>query len=175
MTTKRLLAAACLLPLAACATRPAPSTATADIIGLNEKSIGVATLTQTPKGVKIDIRAENLPAGPLAFHIHEKGICSPADKFTSAGGHFNPTANAHGKDAPGGDHAGDMPNLTVSPNGNLNTTVINTSVTLDDNTISGILDTDGSALVIHAKPDDYVSQPSGAAGDRLACGIIHKL
>jgi Cu-Zn family superoxide dismutase len=172
MNTKSMLLATCLLPLVACATQSAPTSATAKIFNTHEKTIGVATLTQTSKGVRIEIRATDLPPGELAFHIHEKGICNPADSFTSAGAHFNPTGKAHGAKAPGGEHAGDMANLPVSPNGMVNTSVINEHITLDANPMSGILDADGSALVIHTKPDDYKSQPSGAAGDRLACGVI---
>lgn len=146
--------------------------ATAQLVNAKNQEIGVATLTQTAAGVEIALNARNLPAGQsLAFHIHQTGKCE-APKFTSAGDHFNPTGKAHGHKATGGSHAGDMPNQQVAADGTLVATVINNSITLDDNKTTGIMDTDGATLMLHAKPDDYKSQPSGAAGDRIACGVI---
>lgn len=148
-----------------------PATANASLINLKGQPVGTALLTQMPDGVHIRLDATNLPAGPLAFHVHQTGMCDSANGFTSAGAHFNPTGNAHGHEVPGGAHAGDMRNLNVSRDGTLHTEVINSGVTLDHST-SGLLDLDGAALVIHAKPDDYKSQPAGAAGDRIVCGVI---
>lgn len=145
--------------------------ATAQLINLQNKPIGTAILTETPDGVRIQLDATNLPAGELAFHIHEKGICDASKKFTTAGAHFNPLGKDHGMKSAHGAHAGDMMNLTIGKDGTLHTMVVNPGVTLDDGR-TGLLDADGSALVIHTKADDYQSQPSGNAGDRLACGII---
>lgn len=147
--------------------------ATAQLVNLKNQEIGVATLTQTPAGVKIALNARNLPANSsLAFHVHQTGACNASKKFTTAGNHFNPTGKAHGHQAKGGSHAGDMPNQQTAPDGTLVTTVLNTGITLDDNPATGVMKTGGTALILHAKPDDYKSQPAGAAGDRIACGVI---
>jgi superoxide dismutase, Cu-Zn family len=106
-----------------------------------------------------------------AIHFHETGKCEPP--FRSAGGHFNPTKKAHGMMDQGGLHAGDLPNLIVPKSGKLTFEVFAEDLTLaaGPNTV---LDGDGTALIIHAKRDDYHTQPSGDAGDRMACGAINK-
>lgn len=169
-----LILALAALPFAAQAavTVSGPVTATANLINLKNQPIGTATLTQMPNGVQIRIDATNLPSGNLAFHIHETGTCDASTGFKSAGGHFNPMHKEHGTLDPNGAHAGDMMNLTVDNDGTIHTDVINPNVSLT-NGLTGLLDADGSALVIHAKPDDYKSQPAGAAGDRIACGVIN--
>ncbi len=151
---------------------PAPQ-ATAQLINLKNQEIGVATLTQTAEGVQIAINARNLPANSsLAFHVHQTGMCDAAKKFTTAGAHFNPTSKQHGHKASGGSHAGDMPNQQTAADGTLVATVLNTGITLDDNPATGVMQKGGTALILHAKPDDYKSQPAGDAGDRIACGTI---
>src|SRR5690606_11945130 len=100
----------------------------------------------------------------------ETGECTPPD-FTSAGGHFNPTAAQHGLENPDGPHAGDMPNIEVGADGTASVTVENDRITLSEGPNS-ILDADGSALMIHASADDNVSDPAGNAGARIACGVI---
>ncbi len=137
------------------------------------KQIGSATLTQTPNGVLIDIDISGLPPGERGFHFHQTGHCDPADGFKSAGDHFAPQKRQHGHHVKGGPHAGDMPNQFVSSDGRLRTHVINSRVTLASGA-STLFDKDGSALVVHAKPDDYRSQPSGDAGDRIACAVIER-
>jgi Cu-Zn family superoxide dismutase len=112
-----------------------------------------------------------LPPGTRAFHIHEVGRCEPP--FESAGGHFNPTGKQHGKDNPGGPHAGDLPNLEVPQSGGLKIEVTAKNVSLDGGR-DALLDADGAALVVHADPDDYTSDPAGRAGKRLACGVIRR-
>lgn len=130
---------------------------------------GTAELTATPTGVLIELEVSGLPAGQwVAFHVHETGSCDHTTGHDSAGGHFNPTAKEHGYLAKGGPHAGDMPNQYVGADGILRAQVFNPSVTLDKGE-RGIV---GRALMIHAKADDYQTQPSGAAGARLACGVI---
>lgn len=136
------------------------------------KQLGTATLRQTPAGVLIQVEAEGLPPGEHAFHIHEKGACEGKDGFKSAGGHYGPSKKQpHGYLGKGGHHAGDMPNQFVAQDGKLRAEVLNPKVKL---TSGSLLDKDGSALVIHAKPDDYKSQPSGDAGERIACAVIRK-
>jgi Cu-Zn family superoxide dismutase len=134
--------------------------------------IGEAAITQLKQGVKIELNARSLPPGELAFHIHENGKCAGPD-FKSAGEHFNPSKNKHGFDISEGPHPGDMPNLIVGKKGTIHTEIINREVTLAGEKHS-LLKEGGTALVIHAKADDYKSQPAGDAGDRIACGEIRR-
>ena len=133
------------------------------------KAVADADLVQTPAGVLIRLQIKGLPAGEHAFHVHAVGKCEAP--FTSAGPHFNPGNHKHGMMA-GAAHAGDMPNLHIPQDGNLSVEVLNTAVTLEQGKPNSLFDNDGSALVIHAKADDYKSDPAGNAGDRIACGVI---
>ena len=107
--------------------------------------------------------------GTYAFHIHAIGKCEPP--FESAGGHFNPGGKQHGKDNPQGAHAGDLPNIEVPANGQVKVEATAKGVSLGAAT-NGLLDADGSALVVHEGADDYKSDPAGNAGKRIACGVI---
>jgi Cu-Zn family superoxide dismutase len=147
--------------------------ATATFVDVNGKELGGANLTQAPNGVLIALNLHGLPPGEHAFHVHEKGVCDPATKFTSAGGHFNPGGKKHGYMTEGGPHGGDMPNQFVGSDGILNANVFDGTVTLGSGTGS-LFGPDGTALVIHASPDDYASQPAGNAGDRIACAVIKR-
>lgn len=133
------------------------------------ESVGEAKLTQTPNGVLIQASLSKLPPGEHGFHIHAVGKCEPP--FTSAGDHFNPDTKQHGYLDPKGRHAGDLPNVHVPESGTLRIDILASQVGLEDGQ-NNLLDKDGSALLIHAKPDDYQSQPSGNAGDRIVCGVI---
>lgn len=145
--------------------------ATAELIDNDGKAVGKIGLAQTKsEGVWLNIDIQKLPAGAHAFHIHETGKCE--GDFKSAGGHFDPTDNKHGAMTEGGDHAGDLPNIHVSDNGSLKQEVFAKAVTLEKGVGNSLFDEDGSAFVIHAGADDYESQPSGAAGARIACGVI---
>lgn len=148
------------------------SVAHATFIGTDGEQLGTANLTGTPNGVLISTDVRGLPEGVHAFHIHETGECDPATGFKSAGGHYAPEGNAHGFLPEGGPHAGDMPNQAVEANGIMQTDVFNARVTLARGEPGTLFDEDGSALVIHAGPDDYTSQPSGAAGGRIACAVV---
>lgn len=145
-------------------------TARADFINADGKSIGVAELSAAVAGgVLIKLDLTNLPESSwVAFHVHETGECDHENDHESAGGHFNPGSTDHGYMAENGPHAGDMPNQYVSSDGTLRAEVLNHAVTLAE----GEANIKGRALMIHAKPDDYRSQPSGEAGNRLACAII---
>jgi Cu-Zn family superoxide dismutase len=136
---------------------------------VNGKEVGRATLTATPSGVLVSLDLTSVPPGEHAFHIHAVGKCDPPD-FKSAGPHFNPDETKHGLMNPEGPHAGDMPNLHVPADGKLQVEVLNPTVTLSAE--SALLDNDGSALVIHAGADDYMTEPAGNAGDRIACGVV---
>lgn len=146
------------------------ATASARFVNSDGQANGTAELTgMASGGVLLKLEVSGLPAGQwVAFHVHETGSCDPATNHESAGGHFNPGSNDHGYKAANGPHAGDMPNQYVGTDGVLRAEVFNHMVTLDD----GEAGIKGRALMVHAKGDDYESQPSGDAGDRLACAVI---
>ena len=146
--------------------------ATASLKGPDGANHGTITFTQTPAGVLISAELTGLPAGVHGFHMHETGACEP--DFGAAGGHYNPTNAEHGVMVTGGPHAGDMPNVHVPQTGDLSIEVLNTAVTLDEGAPDTLFDDDGTAVIVHAGPDDYKSQPSGDAGDRIACGVVEK-
>jgi len=145
--------------------------ATAELRNLKGEVVGTATLTQQGEDVAVKGTVKGLPAGIHAFHIHQVGKCEPP--FTSAGPHYNPHNKEHGHENPQGAHVGDLENVDVKSE-NAETIFEQTvkSVRLHADQGPAILDADGAALVFHAKPDDYKSDPAGNAGDRLVCGVI---
>lgn len=160
-----------LVALGAVLTAPdAAFAASAQLKSADGAELGTLTLTQTAKGVRISGTVQGLEPGVHAFHIHGTGKCEPP--FKSAGGHFNPAGTPHGKRKDGGPHAGDMDNLHVVDSGPVQIEVVNDRVTLSTAVKHSLFDADGSAIVLHAGADDYTSQPSGAAGGRVACGVI---
>ena len=136
------------------------------------KSVGTAKLSPDPAGVKITLAVKGLTPGEHAIHVHETGKCDAPD-FKSAGGHFNPEHKKHGLESPDGPHAGDMPNFTVDAKGSSTATITAPGIKLDDGDHS-VFTGGGTALVFHAKADDLKTDPAGAAGDRVACGLIKK-
>ena len=141
-------------------------TARAAVAAPDGTGLGTLTLTATPAGVIVSGTLRGLPPGPHGIHVHETGACEPP--FESAGGHFNPGGSEHGFLTEGGPHAGDMTNVTVGDDGLVAVEILDTFLTLDGT----LFDEDGAALVIHAGPDDYRTQPSGHSGDRIACGVV---
>jgi Cu-Zn family superoxide dismutase len=160
-----VLGVACVVSLSAQA-----QTAKAPLKDAGGKDVGTVDLVQTPHGVLLKLSLKGIPAGEHAFHVHAVGKCEPP--FTTAGGHFTPGSKKHGKEATEGAPAGDMPNLHLPASGELVIEVANPAISLVKGQPNSVVDADGSALVIHAKADDYKSDPAGNAGDRIACGVI---
>lgn len=148
------------------------NTATADLLTPAGASVGTATFTQVGNVVRIVLDAKGLTPGLHGFHIHAVGKCDPPD-FNSAGGHFNPTNKQHGALNTQGSHAGDLPNLNIGADGNGRLETATEQITLGSGTTS-VWDADGSALVVHAAPDDFKTDPTGNSGARVACGVIMK-
>lgn len=144
-------------------------TAQADFIDRSGKETGRAHIMAGREGVLFEIEISGLPPGKwVALHIHESGKCETEGGFDTAGGHFNPDEREHGFVAANGPHAGDLPNQYVAEDGVMRAHVFSTLVRLDD-ADRGIR---GRALVVHDGSDDYRSDPSGGAGDRVACAVI---
>ena len=157
-------------PEPAAPSAPATAAAAATLAATQDNAVaGDLRLAAADGGVRITGTVSGLTAGSEhGFHVHETGDCSAPDA-SSAGGHFNPTASAHGKVGQAPHHAGDTDNLTADAQGNGQVDRMLQGATLGDGAATDVV---GKAVVVHAKPDDYTTQPSGDAGDRLACGVI---
>jgi len=140
-----------------------------EFINAEGDEIGAATLLGTPAGLLIELDLSALPPDTWnGFHIHETGECDAQEGFKSAGGHFSISGTEHGFFLQDGPHAGDMPNQYVNAEGKLKAQVLNSQAFL-----GGELDNvSGRALILHGGVDDYESQPSGDAGERIACAVI---
>ena len=169
MTGLRAMSVICALGLASAAQSAAGDKATAPMKDRDGKVIGTITLTETPQGVLLAGELNGVPPGPHGFHLHAVGQCEPP--FTSAGGHFNPDNKKHGFHDAGGPHAGDLPNLHALTDGKAVVDAIAPGLTLSGGGRS-LLDQDGASIVIHARADDYRTDPAGESGDRIICGIV---
>jgi Cu-Zn family superoxide dismutase len=145
--------------------------ANARIVGAAGEAIGWAQLTEDAAGrLHLNVQVAGLTTGRHGIHLHAIGQCL-GPTFASAGGHHNPLGAEHGLDSPTGAHAGDLPNLVVNVVGRGHLDAVSHHATLSSGPVS-LLDTDGSAVVIHAFEDDQVTNPTGNSGARVACGVI---
>lgn len=150
---------------------PEALTAKALLYDTNEELIGEVTFKEMEKGLELSMIANSLSPGVHGIHIHEVGKCE-APSFESAKAHFNPTHKQHGIENPLGPHAGDLPNITVDQEGEVQLNFITPDFTLKKGEENSIFDEDGSSVIIHEKADDYKTDPSGNSGARIACGVI---
>jgi superoxide dismutase, Cu-Zn family len=156
-----------------------PNGATAELKNAQGQTVGSATflangLARSGGGVKVQVTLNGFTsaaAGEHGIHIHAVGMCD-APGFTTAGGHFNPGSKKHGLNNPEGHHAGDMPNLKLDAGGSATYETNVMEITLDAGAANSIFDADGSAVVIHAGPDDMATDPAGNSGARIACGVL---
>ncbi|MDO7834946.1 superoxide dismutase family protein [Sphingobium sp. HBC34] len=162
-----LMASACATTSAD--TAPAP-TASAKLAAGDGAARGMATVTQASDGLHVLVKAQGLTPGIHAVHIHTTGQCAGPD-FASAGGHWNPTGHKHGTANPAGPHMGDMPNMTVGPDGS-GAIEYHVPGSMIREGATPLLDTDGAAIVVHAQADDNMTDPAGNAGGRIACGVL---
>ena len=132
--------------------------------------LGSVMVSEDPGGLVMNVSAIAMPAGVHGIHLHEKGLCE-GPKFASAGAHWNPGAKQHGRDNPAGPHVGDLANLTVAADGTAKSSIPVAGVKAASGAMM-LADADGTALVVHAKPDDYKTDPSGDSGDRIACAVL---
>lgn len=130
------------------------------------RDLGTVTLAESAQGITLTGSLRGLAPGEHGIHVHTTGKCEPP--FESAGPHWNPTTKQHGTQNPQGPHLGDMPNLTVGADSSVSVQATTAGGTLRGQ--NALLDADGAAVVVHAGPDDYRTDPSGQSGDRIACG-----
>lgn len=148
---------------------PASLAATAELKPTQgNTTAGTLRFAPVDGGIRVTGQVTGLTPGEHGFHVHEKGDCSAPDA-SSAGGHFNPASTAHGRVGEGEHHAGDSDNITANGQGVASVDTLLQGVTLGDASGTDIV---GKAVIVHADPDDYTTQPTGNAGGRLACGLI---
>ncbi len=137
------------------------------------KDAGTATFRELKNGkLQIRLALKNLPEGEHAVHIHQKPLCDAPD-FKTAAGHFNPDAKQHGTMNPMGHHNGDLPqNLSVGVEHTANATFTVDYLSMGTGNPNDIVANGGTSIMVHEKADDMKTDPTGNAGNRIACGII---
>lgn len=168
-----IIPVACSLLLGACATLDkSDETSTivqASLADAAGASVGTARIEQSGTALAFVAEVRGMSPGQHGIHLHTAGKCE-APGFTSAGGHLNPAAHQHGSMNPAGPHLGDLPNITVAADG---TGVVRAPLAGSAaDLLANVLDSDGTAVVVHAGPDDYKTDPSGNSGGRIACGVL---
>jgi Cu-Zn family superoxide dismutase len=179
-----LLIGGAALALAACAadteaTEPegaivstiGPPILNADLRDAQGRTRARATAEQSGDSLRVRVEAVGMSPGAYGAHLHTVGRCDPPG-FAGAGPHWNPAGQMHGKDNPKGMHKGDLPNLMVGADGRGSFEYTIPNAGLSGMLPNRLIDADGAAVVIHAKPDDYRTDPSGNSGDRIACGVL---
>jgi len=132
------------------------------------RELGTLTLTETQQGLTASGRLTGLPPGVHGIHLHVTGQCAPP--FESAGAHWNPTNRRHGAQNPQGPHLGDLPNITVGADSSVDVQLATPGATL--RRTNALMDADGAAIVVHTAADDHRTDPAGASGNRIACGVV---
>lgn len=145
-------------------------TVTVDVKSADGRELGRVTMMDSTAGVLMKIKLKGLPPGPHGFHFHERGDCS--GDLSGAGGIYNPLGAKHGYLNDEGPMVGDLPNLIAGANGDVDVELISPFVTLSKEAEESIFDSDGTSIVIFQLADDYLSEPEGNAGARIACGVV---
>jgi len=130
---------------------------------------GTATFKAAKKSISVKLDLKNLPIGDHAVHIHQTPACDAPD-FKTAGGHFNPESKQHGTMNPMGHHAGDLPqNVSIGEQHTAQITMKVNYLSLDPTAPNSVF---GHSIMVHEKADDMKTDPTGNAGNRIACGVI---
>jgi superoxide dismutase, Cu-Zn family len=163
---------AAALVLAACASvGPIADTRTVTLRDGEGRTVGTAMLAPERDGVRVVVSTHGVAPGVHGVHIHEHGRCD-GPGFETAGGHFNPGGMRHGLQNPAGPHSGDLPNLVVRDDGRGVLTAVARGVAIRGRDPDSLLRPGGTSLVVHASPDDGITDPSGNSGVRIACAVI---
>lgn len=162
-------AAVAAAPAALVAASPETPIASAAIARSDGSALGTATIDATGNQTRLTITLRHVPPGVHGMHFHATGTCS-GQGFAAAGAHLNPAARQHGIDNPAGSHLGDLPNVEADAQGNVSAQI--TLPVLAKDLSAALFDADGAALVLHADRDDYLTDPSGNSGTRIACGVL---
>lgn len=167
---QRLAVVSLVLTLAAGPAAAVGEVAVAKIKLANGTDAGTVTFMEATGGVLIKYDLSGLPPGPHALHVHETGKCE--GDLSSAGAIYNPLGAKHGYLNDEGPMAGDLPNIHAGADGKTTGELISPFLTLNKDSEESLFDADGASVVLFEQPDDYVTEPEGNAGGRIACGTI---